>query len=268
MSPPRLDPRRLETPDGATIAYRMRAGRSPWVLLHGLGCDASMWDEVVAAIPAEVGVVVPEIRGHGASTLGWRTPSVDLWAEDVERIVRREALDGVAIAGLSMGGYAAFAIATRFPYLARGFAFVSTTAAADDEGARDRRAAGQATLKASGWRALAVGMIPSLLLESRADFPRHRDHVVSMFERAGDSGLSATLFALASRPDRRDTLPYLTVPSVVVVGEADLLIPPEKAEETASSIPGARLVVLPGTAHLTALEAPRALADVFLDFGA
>ena len=108
----------IDTADGARLTYRARPGRDPWILLHGLGCDASMWDGVVAALPGDVGLVIPELRGHGGSTLGWRTPSVDLWAEDVERIVWAEKLSAPAIAGLSMGGYTALAVADGFPKLA------------------------------------------------------------------------------------------------------------------------------------------------------
>src|SRR6185436_21035499 len=75
------------TEDGAEISYRVRRGHDPIVLIHGLGCDASMWDGVVAALPSDVGLVIPELRGHGASTLGWRAPSVDQWADDVVRLL-------------------------------------------------------------------------------------------------------------------------------------------------------------------------------------
>ena len=81
------------TEDGADISYRIRRGRDPLVLIHGLGCDASMWDGVVAALPSDVALVIPELRGHGASTLGWRAPSVDQWADDVRRLLELNATD-------------------------------------------------------------------------------------------------------------------------------------------------------------------------------
>jgi len=77
MSAANLERSVFTTPDGADIAYRIRRGRDWLVLIHGLGCDASMWDAVVAALPTDLGLVIPEIRGHGDSTLGWRLPSVD-----------------------------------------------------------------------------------------------------------------------------------------------------------------------------------------------
>ena len=121
------------TPDGADISVRSRRGGKTLVLIHGLGCDASMWDAVVAALPSDVGLVIPELRGHGDSTLGWRQPSVDVWADDVVRLLRQRRIEAPAIAGLSMGGYTALGIAAAHPGFARAFAFISTAATADDE---------------------------------------------------------------------------------------------------------------------------------------
>jgi pimeloyl-ACP methyl ester carboxylesterase len=250
------------TDDGADIACRIRRGRDPLVLLHGLGCDASMWDAVVAELPAEMGLVIPELRGHGGSTLGWRAPSVDLWADDVVRLLRRNEIENPAIVGLSMGGYTALGIAASHPGSARAFAFVSTSAAPDDEAGRKKRAAGIATIRRSGWRALADAMIPSLLNVEGTMFETHRAHLISMFARAGDSGLPPTLMALASRPDRHAALAAIGVRSVVIVGGADALIAPDRARELASGIPGASLLVLDGVAHMSAMESPRAVADI------
>ncbi len=250
------------TEDGADISYRIRRGRDPLVLIHGLGCDASMWDGVVAALPSDVALVIPELRGHGASTLGWRAPSVDQWADDVWRLLELNKIEAPAIAGLSMGGYTAFGIAAAHPGFARAFAFVSTGAAPDDEAGRLRRAAGIATIRREGWRRFAAALTPSLLNPNGPQFPAHSKHLVAMFEHAGDWGLPPTLMALAARPDRRELLPKIDVPSIVIVGAVDLLTPEEKAKEIASGIPDARLHVLPKVAHLSAMEAPAEVADL------
>jgi len=250
------------TEDGADIAYRIRRGRDPLVLLHGLGCDASMWDGVAAALPADLGLVIPELRGHGASTLGWRLPSVELWADDVVRLLREKGIEAPAIAGLSLGGYTALGIAAAHPGFARAFAFVSTSAAPDDEAGRGRRAAALATIRREGWRRFVAALIPSLLNATGPQFPAHSKHLLAMFEHAGDSGLPPTLMALAARPDRRELLPEIRVPSIVVVGAVDALTPPDRARELASGIPGASLNVLDGIAHLSAMEAPVEVADL------
>jgi pimeloyl-ACP methyl ester carboxylesterase len=262
MSAPNLERSVFTTPDGADIAYRIRRGRDPLVLIHGLGCDASMWDAVVAALPTDLGLVIPEIRGHGDSTLGWRLPSVDLWADDVVRLLRQKGIVSPAIAGLSLGGYTAFGIAAAHPGFARAYAFVSTSASPDDEGGKHRRAAAIAMIGREGWRAFADAMIPSLLNDNRPQFPAHREHLLSMFERAGDSGLPPALMALAARPDRRALLLTIRVPAIVIVGAVDALTPPDRARALATGIPGARLHVVDDVAHMSAMEAPHKVAGL------
>jgi pimeloyl-ACP methyl ester carboxylesterase len=262
MSAAGLERSFFTTPDGAEIAYWMRRGRDPLVLIHGLGCDASMWDAVVAALPTELGLVIPELRGHGVSTLGWRLPSVDLWADDVVRLLRQKGVEAPAIAGLSLGGYTAFGIAAAHSGFARAFAFVSTSAAPDDEAGKQRRASGIAMIRREGWRAFADALIPSLVNDNRPQFTTHREHLLSMFERAGDSGLPPTLMALAARPDRRALLLTIRVPSIVVVGAVDALTSPDQARVLASGIPGARLHVLDDVGHMSAMESPHKVAGL------
>ena len=256
----KLETRTHRTEDGAEIAYRVREGSSPWLLLHALGCDASMWDDVIAALPDETGLVVPELRGHGGSTLGWRPPDVELMARDVIDIATHEGVTRPGVAGISMGGYVAMAVAALAPDSARAWAFVSTRARADDEQGRAGRAVGLETLHRRGWQSFAAGLMSMLLSESHPEFPAHRERLMEMFSRAGEAGLTWTLIALANRADRLETLAGLRAPAVVVVGDADLLTPPDHAREIAAATPGSKLVILPGIAHMSTLEAPRDVA--------
>jgi pimeloyl-ACP methyl ester carboxylesterase len=145
---------------------------------------------------------------------------------------------------------------------ARAYAFVSTTAGADDEAGKQRRAAGIATIGRNGWRAFADALIPKLLNDGRPEFEALRAHHMVMFERSGDSGLPPALMALAARPDRRALLSSIAAPSIAIAGAADALIPPDRARELAGAIPGARAYVLDDVAHMSAMEAPGAVAGL------
>ncbi len=254
----------LATPDGAEIAYRVRPGRDPWILLHGLGCDASMWDDVVANLPPDTGLIIPDLRGHGGSTLGWRIPSIDLWAEDIAAIIDVERPDRPAVAGLSMGGYTAMALAGLRPGLVCAWGFVSTQARSDDDAGKRRRADGLTLLRRQGWRGFAEGLVPLLFAPARAGFTAQRDRFLEMAAKVGETGFAATLYALANRPDRRQGLAALREPSVAVVGAEDRLTPPDRAHEIAAIAPHGRAVVLPGVAHMSAMEDPRGVAEALI----
>ena len=223
-----------------------------------------MWGGVIASFPRDRGLLIPDARGHGGSTLGWRSPTVDLWAEDVAALIEHAGIARPAVAGLSMGGYTAMALGALAPDLVRGWGFISTSAAHDDDDGRARRASALATVWSKGWREYFDGLAPSLLAAGRSDGTIHRWRLETMFVRAGDAGLASALFALAARPDRRSLLPSLRAPAAVVVGDADVLTPPDRAREIADAVPRAELTVLSGVGHMSAMESPEEVASALL----
>ncbi len=246
------------TSDGAQLAYRLRPGRDPWVLLHALACDSTLWDDVVRALPEDVGLVIPELRGHGGSTLGWELPSVDRFAADVLEILEAEHLTRPAVAGVSVGGYVALAMAAARPEVARSWAFISTHAHAEDAAGKAARAQALSLVDRQGWEAWIEQVGPRWVA---TEHPLAQ--LKGMAGRAGDAGLAVALLALAHRPDRRDILPRLAAPVLVVAGELDPITPRERMQEIADATQG-RLVVVPGASHLIPLDAPQALAALLV----
>ena len=245
--------------DAAQLAYRVRPGRDPWVLLHALACDSTLWDEVVRALPEEVGLVIPELRGHGGSTLGWELPSVDRFAADVLEILQTERLDRPGIVGVSMGGYVALAMASHRPELAREWIFVSTHARAEDQNGKVARAEALGLVDRQGWEAWIEQVAPRWVASEQP-----LAQLKGMAGRAGDAGLTVALLALANRPDRTAVLPRLTQRVVAVAGEHDPITPRESLQEMADATPQGRLVVISGASHLVPLDAPEALASLLL----
>jgi pimeloyl-ACP methyl ester carboxylesterase len=108
-------------------------------------------------------------------------------------------------------------------------------------------------------------------------FPQvvHPSHVGSGTLRAAHVGMAAAVGAAAyarqqraiiGRPDSRGMLASITVPTVVIVGEADQVTPPDLAREMADGIPGARLVVLPQSGHLSTIEQPGRVNEELRDW--
>jgi 3-oxoadipate enol-lactonase len=79
-------------------------------------------------------------------------------------------------------------------------------------------------------------------------------------------GIAQALHGLGARADSRSTLGQIRVPTVVVVGEEDVLTPPEEAEAMAAGIAGSRVEVIPRAGHLSNLENPSAYDDVLIRF--
>jgi pimeloyl-ACP methyl ester carboxylesterase len=85
-------------------------------------------------------------------------------------------------------------------------------------------------------------------------------------EKTSASGVAGALRGMAIRPDRRDDLARITVPTLVVVGEEDVIAPPDEARAMAEALPDGRLEMIPAVGHLSPVEDPRAFDEVVLRF--
>lgn len=161
-----------------------------------------------------------------------------------------------ALAGLSMGGYIAMAIARAAPERVTRIAFLDTSARADppEREADRRRLVGLA--RAKGAREVQKVLLPRLVHPDRLAEPALVETILQM---AGDTGVDAFARqqeAIIARPDSRPSLAAIKVPALVIVGEQDLQTPPDIAREIADATPSANLVVIPHCGHLSTMERP------------
>ncbi len=87
-----------------------------------------------------------------------------------------------------------------------------------------------------------------------------------MADRVGRPAFHRQQRAIMGRPDSRPGLAAIAVPTLVAVGEGDVLTPPELAEEMAAGIPGARLARIPGAGHLPPMETPDAVTALLREW--
>lgn len=236
------------------------------VLLHGFPLDHRMWDGVVALLPADVTVVVPDLPGLGASPLDPDLePSVESSADAVAAAVREAGIESAVVAGLSMGGYVAMALAERHPDLVAGLALVDTRSTPDSAEARSKRLRVADEVLA----AHSVAAVSDVSALVGATTRSHRPDVVARLEswarEQSPEGVAWSQRAMAARPDRSAVLSTLAGPSTVVVGEEDELTPPTAAEHMVALLTGAHYVVVPGAGHMSAVEAPAEVAAALVD---
>jgi pimeloyl-ACP methyl ester carboxylesterase len=105
------------------------------------------------------------------------------------------------------------------------------------------------------FRGVTPRLLPSLVHPDAVDGPLGHE-VRAMADRVGHEAFLRQQLAILHRPDSRPMLPGIGKPTLVAVGEADTLTPPELAEEIAAAIPGARLAYIPESGHLPTMERP------------
>jgi len=234
------------------------------VLVHGFPLDGAMWSGVARALSSRFHVFKPDLPGRGNSEALAPT-SVEGHADFLETILGQ--IDGpVGIAGFSFGGYIALALMKRRPEKVHVLALVDTRASADDDAGKAKRDETIEAIRANGVAPLVESMPAKLLSPEslgRADLVERVRRIIS---RQKPETVEADLAAMRDRPDSNEFLKEISVPTLVVVGERDVLTPPADSEAMAAAIPGARLVTVPGTGHLTPMERPKAVAEALSEF--
>jgi pimeloyl-ACP methyl ester carboxylesterase len=234
------------------------------VLVHGFPLDGAMWSGVTRALAGRFRVLKPDLPGRG-ETAAVSGGTIEDYADFLEAILR-ELPPPVGLAGFSMGGYAALALAKRRPEKLRALGLVDTRAPADDEAGRAKRDEAIATVRSSGVAKIAEAMLPRLLGPMSSTNRDLVERVNRIMLRQKPETVEADLRAMRDRPDSRGLLPEIPIPTLVVVGDTDALTPPSDARAMADAIPGSKLVTIPAAGHLTPMERPGAVASALGEF--
>lgn len=174
-----------------------------------------------------------------------------------------------ALAGHSLGGYIAFEIMRQAPSRVAALALLDTAARADVPEQSQKRRDQMALARSGPFAALAALQFPAFVHPSRARDGKLRDYMRAMCEDNDADVFVRQQTAMIGRPDSRPMLADIRCPTVVVVGEADAATPPDRAQEIAAGIAGARLVTIKGAGHMTPIEKPDVVAGILAThFGA
>ena len=240
-------------------------GEGPAVILvHGYPLDGAMWSGVARAMSGRFRVLKPDLPGRG-ETAAASSGSIDDYADFVGAIL--DALPSPSgLAGFSMGGYVALALARRRPAKLAALALVDTRASADDAAGKAKRDEAISTVQTAGVAAIAEAMLPRLLASyalANADLVERLKRIML---RQKPETVAADLAAMRDRRDSRDALVDIAIPTLVVVGDADALTPPADSRAMVDAIAGSRLVTVPAAGHMTPMERPGAVAAALGDF--
>lgn len=226
------------------------AARTPLVLLPGLLLDEALWAPQRAALADLADMSVGDLTRDDSMA-------------GMARSVLAAAPPSFALAGLSMGGYAALEIMRQAPKRVTRLALLDTSARPDTpEQTASRRALMQMCEKGE-FKGVTRRLLPQWIHPSRVDDKSVADVVLSMTARVGRDTFLRQQTAIIGRPDSRPDLSRIHCPTLVLCGHEDRATPVELHREMAADIENARLVIVPECGHLSPLERPEAVNTAF-----
>jgi pimeloyl-ACP methyl ester carboxylesterase len=222
------------------------ANSLPLVLVPGLLCSARLYGPQIEALWPNGPVTVADHR-----------------RDDGVAAIARRILDNApprfALAGLSMGGYIAFAMMRLAPERIDRLALLDTSARPDSAEQKASREKFIAMAEAGKLMDIVETLTPKFLHRNHAGDERLKGIVRAMARDTGVEAFVKQERTIMGRPDSRPLLASIKCPTLVLVGDGDELTPPDLAKEIAGGIAGSKLAIVPECGHLSTLEQPDAV---------
>jgi pimeloyl-ACP methyl ester carboxylesterase len=250
--------------NGIQLAYARHGKGTPIVLLHGYPLDHHLWDAVVPSLEDTFDLIVPDLRGFGESTTIDTPYTMDDYASDIAGLLDQLGIQKAAIVGHSMGGYAALAFARLYPERVSGLGLVSSQVLADPPDRKEGRYKSAADVAEKGIGGVVETMTPKFTSNEKLQAIARES-----MERQQPAAYIGALKAMAERMDSTPLLSSLREPQgstfrfpvVLIHGEADALIPIDRAREVKAALPQAHLVEIRGAGHMPMMEAKEQTAE-------
>jgi 3-oxoadipate enol-lactonase len=227
------------------------AGAPVLVMSHSLGASLAMWQPQVDALADRFRVVCYDHRGHGRSPVPPGPYEIADLGADLIALLDRLGVARAHVCGLSIGGMVGLWAAARHPDRIDRLVVLCTSALlGPPDGWRDRAA----LVLARGTEAVADGHLARWLTPGFvAEHPELWAELRAMLVATDPEGYAASCGAI-ERMDLRADLAAIRAPVLAVAGADDPATPPEHLVRIAESIPGGRVEVVAGAAHLASLE--------------
>ena len=255
--------------DGTRIHFEVtgKSGATPVLMIQGLGASKNAWNLQRIAMATRFRIISFDNRGAGRSDKPTEPFTLEQMADDALAVLDAAGIETAHVVGASMGGVISQIIAVKYPHRVRSLTLVCTACrnhpwrqellqawaktAADNGMIEVGKEAAQWVMSPRSFRRLVPAftwMGPLAALRPRHSFVSQIDAILN------------------TREDLVDQLSTITAPTMVIVGNQDILTPRGDSEEIAERIPNAELVVISGAAHGLMMEHSSTFNRILIEF--
>jgi 3-oxoadipate enol-lactonase len=255
--------------DGARIHYEVtgKNGKTPVLMIQGLGASKNAWNLQRIAMATRFRCISFDNRGAGRSDKPTEPFTLEQMADDAVAVLDAAGIETAHVVGASMGGVISQIVAVKYPHRVRSLTLVCT-ACRNHPWRQDLLQSWAKTAEEKGM--IEVGKEAAQWVMSPRSFRR----LVPAFTWMGPlaalrprhSFVSQIHAILDTREDLVDQLSTITAPTMVIVGNQDILTPRGDSEEIAERIPNAELVVISGAAHGLMMEHSSTFNKILIEF--
>jgi 3-oxoadipate enol-lactonase len=256
--------------DGVRIHYEVTGlvKRAPVLLVQGLGAEKNSWNLQRAMLALRHRTIALDNRGAGRSDKPTGTYTLEQMADDAVAVLDHAGIESAHVVGLSMGGAISQIIALKHPHRVRSLTLVAT-ACRNHEWREELLTSWARVAEQEGMTAL--GKEAARWMIGPRSFRRLLPALgwmgpLQLFNPAGAFVSQVQAILATDDRDLHAELSNITCPTMVVVGNQDILTPRGDAEEIASLIPTAELVIISGGAHGLHIEHASTFNRVLLEF--
>jgi pimeloyl-ACP methyl ester carboxylesterase len=217
-----------------------------------------MWEPQLADLAKDFRLIAPDYPGLGESPVSPAPYSLELLADSIMgRLQSMGVSEKVALLGLSMGGYLAYEVVRNFPERLNGLILAATHPAPDSEPGRQAREETAALARTEGLEPLADRMLPRLLGNTtRMTQPDLMGKIRGLILTNEKEGVAQASLAMATRRDSVPLLPRIQIPTLLLSGTEDAIVPGVPPDAVQRQIPGSSWKVIEQSGHLLNLEQP------------
>ena len=255
--------------DGTRVHFEVtgKSGATPVLMIQGLGASKNAWNLQRIAMATRFRIISFDNRGAGRSDKPTESFTLEQMADDALAVLDAAGIDTAHVVGASMGGVISQIVAVKYPHRVRSLTLVCTACrnhpwrqellqswaktAADKGMIEVGKEAAQWVMSPRSFRRLVPAftwMGPLAALRPRHSFVSQIDAILN------------------TREDLVDQLSTITAPTMVIVGNQDILTPRGDSEEIAERIPDAELVVISGAAHGLMMEHSSTFNRILIEF--
>ncbi|MFC1893729.1 alpha/beta fold hydrolase [Chloroflexota bacterium] len=247
-----------------SINYEVTGNGKTLVLIHGVGGNAQAWETTVPLLSRYHRVLTWDVRGHGQSDKPEGSYSTELFASDLAALLRTVDIGSAFVLGHSMGGVIAIRFALDFPDLCNTLIVSSSSAEVNSQSTKY-------------WQGMATNVLEKGIEAIPFDptrtfsksFVERNPEVVEELARnrlANDPSCYARAAIAMSEYNYNEELGRIRCPTLIIVGDQDVMTPPGGSVRMSRLIPNSKLIIFKDCGHVSYVEQPEVFSRAVLDF--